>query len=345
MISDFDRQHGRRSKRAHRTATLALRLALGLTCVTAAAYAAEPDAETRTQARELARRGAEAFEQKDYKTALDRFARAETLFRAPSIAVMRARSLVELGRLVEALDAYEATARMPLAGDAPVAFREAVNDAKREAEELRHRVPHLTLHIRADKGIPTGLVVLLDGKAVPEALLDVERPVDPGSHEVRASAPEHVPVTQGARLNERDHLTLDVVLGSDNAAAASPSSTRAIEAVGAASAEQKSGGSSVWGWALVGAGAAGIGVGAITGAIALNKKSSLDAQCRPGCPPSASSELDAFRSNRTLSYVSFAVGAVAFGAGGYILLFTHRSEAGHVAAGVGPGTIEISGAF
>jgi hypothetical protein len=342
MISDSDRQRSRRSKRAHRTATLAFRIALGLTCLTAAAQAAEPDAETRTQARELARRGAEAFEQKDYKTALDRFARAEALFRAPSIAVMRARSLVELGRLVEALDAYEATARMPLAGDAPAAFRDAVNDAKREAEELRRRVPHLTLHIRADKGIPNGLVVLLDGKAVPEALLDVERPVDPGSHEVRASAPEHAPVTQSARVSEGDHLTLDVVLGSDQAA-------RAGDVAG--SAEQRSedakssGSSSVWGWALVGAGAAGIGVGAITGAIALNKKSSLDAQCNPGCPPSASSELDAFRSNRTLSYVSFALGAVGLATGGYILLFTRRSNTGHVSAGVGPGTIEISGAF
>jgi len=326
---------------------MALRLALGLTCLTAVAGAAEPDAETRTQARELARRGAEAFEQKDYKTALDRFTRAEALFRAPSIAVMRARSLAELGRLVESLDAYEATARMPLAGDAPAAFREAVNDATREAEELRRRVPHLTLHI--DKRIPAGLVVTLDGKPVPEALLDVERPIDPGTHDVRSSAPDRPPLTQRANLNEGDHLTLDVILGSDESER--PPSARAGEAGSAASVEHasseaKSGGSSrVWGWALVGAGAAGIGVGAITGVIALNKKSSLDAQCTPGCPPSASSDLDAFRSNRTLSYVSLAVGAVGLAAGGYILLFTGQKETAHVAAGIGPGTIEISGAF
>jgi hypothetical protein len=331
---------------------VALRIAFGLTCLTVAARAAEPDAETRTQARELARHGAEAFEQKDYKTALDRFTRAEALFPAPSIAVMRARSLAQLGRLVEAIDAYEATARTPLASNAPAAFRDAVHDAARESEDLSRRVPHLTLHIRADKGsIPAGLVVTLDGKPVPEALLDVERPIDPGTHDVLSTAPDRPAVTQRATVNEGDHLTLDVILGGDESGHPTPTSASESASVGTGTGEhtsgeaKSSGSSSVWGWALVGAGAAGIGVGAITGVIALNKKSSLDAKCNPGCPPSASSELDAFRSNRTLSYVSFALGAVGLATGGYILLFTGQKDSSHVAAGVGPGTIEISGAF
>src|SRR5262249_1729727 len=158
------------------------------------------DAETRTMARELARHGAEAFDAKDFVTALDRFTRAEALFRAPSIVVMRARSLAALGRLVEALDAYEETQRMPLASNAPGGFGGAAHDAEREGEELGKRVPRLTLRVRADDGIEEGMQVLLDGKEVPSALLNVERPVDPGTHEIAAAAPGHASVTRSATL-------------------------------------------------------------------------------------------------------------------------------------------------
>src|SRR3972149_2702255 len=116
-----------------------LGLLLGLVMTASNARAQEVDAQTRTLARDLAVQGAEAFEREDYVTALDRLNRAAALYPAPSIDVMRARALVRLGRLLEALDRYEETQRTPLAEDAPEAFRQAVSDAKREGAELHAR--------------------------------------------------------------------------------------------------------------------------------------------------------------------------------------------------------------
>lgn len=330
MTSVFDRAARR---------GMVLGLLLGAVSLGSAARAGGGDAETRTMARELARHGAEAFDLRDYATALDRFTRAEALFRAPSIAVMRARSLAGLGRLVEALDAYEETQRMPLGGNAPSAFRDAVHDAEREGEELRKRVPHLTIRVRAEDGDEDGMRVQLDGKQVPAALLNVDRPVDPGTHEIMADAPEHASVTRSTTLREGDRVAVEIVLGGPAKMELAPK-----EGATEASAPSASGSPPVLGWVFVGAGAAGLGVSAVTGVMALGKKSSLDSQCHPGCPPSAAADIDSFRANRTVSYVGLAVGVVSLGVGGYLLL-AGRSESAHVAAGVGPGTVSISGSF
>jgi hypothetical protein len=313
--------------------------AVALSCFAGAARA-ESDAETRTLARELARRGAEAFDQKDYTTALDSFDRAETLFHAPSISVMRARSLVALGRLVEALDVYEATQRTMIADNAPAAYREAVADAARESEELRKRVPRLTIRARVEGEREGAARIVLDGKPVPEALVNVERPIDPGRHEITADAPGHAPATRNAVLNEGDRITLEMVLSGPSSAQPAPKS----EPAAPASVASSGGSRAAWGWSLASVGVAGMGVGAVTGIIALGKKSSLDSECRPACPPAAASDIDAFRTHRTLSYVSFAVGATALGVGGYLLL-SGRPRSEHVAAAVGPRGVFVTGAF
>ena len=116
---------------------------------TAPGHAQGADAEMRTVARELARQGADAFEQRDYATAMDRLTRAYSLFRAPTISLMQARALARLGRMVEALDKYEETQRLPLGDEPPDAFLKAVGEAKDEAQELRTRVPRISIQVRA----------------------------------------------------------------------------------------------------------------------------------------------------------------------------------------------------
>jgi hypothetical protein len=345
MTSVFEPAPGavvhRAAKRRFPLATAALAALLGLANVESAARA-DGDAQTRTLARELARHGAEAFDQKDYSTALDQFDRAEALFHAPSISVMRARSLAGLGRLVEALDAYEATKRVPLGDNAPSAFRDAVADAEREGEDLRKRIPRLTVRARLDNGDPGELRVLLDGKALPDALLNVERPIDPGRHEIVAQAPGHAPVTRLATLTEGDRVTMEIVLSAAPGGAVADAKRAPAEAVQAPA--DRSGGRALWGWTLAGVGVAAIGVGTVTGVMALGKKSSLDSECRPGCPPSAASEIDSFRTNRTVSYLGLSLGVASLGVGGYFLL-SGRPESAHLTAQVGPQNVLISGAF
>jgi hypothetical protein len=258
---------------------------------------------------------------------------------------MQARSLARLGRLVEALDKYEETQRMSLGDDAPDAFRQAVNEAKGEAEELRARIPRLLVRVRTASGRIEGLKVQLDGKPLPAALLDVERPIDPGRHQISVTASNGETVMRYTTLAEGERAALEIPLDP----APKPAPTAAPEPV-APKAETasppviESSSTAPWGWIGVGAGVAGLATFAVSGAIALDKKKSLDAVCQPGCPPNAADEIDSFRRMRTTSYVSLAAGVAGIGIGGYVLLSGSRDSA-HVGVSIGPGTAGVGGAF
>ena len=320
-------------RRARRGATWALVLAAVLMVQVAAAQ--EPDAATRLAARDLAVAGAEAFDQRDYATALDRFKRAESLYKVPSIAVMIARCLGRLGRVVEAVDKYEETLRMPLDASAPEAFQRAVADAKVEVEAEQARLARLELRLPADA--PPSTQVLLDGKRVPAALIGIATPVDPGPHRVEASAPGREPYRVELSLSEGGQQALHIGLDVARPAAPGPASSPSP-------ASDRGARSSTLGIALVAGGAVAIVGGSVTGVVALNRKASLDEACSPGCPPSMGSELEAFRLNRTLSYVGFGVGLAAAGVGTYLLL--HQGSSGQqVGVAVGLNAASLAGRF
>ncbi|MGC4089815.1 MAG: hypothetical protein QM756_18405 [Polyangiaceae bacterium] len=297
----------------------------------------EVDSETRSIARELALQGADAFEKQDFQTALDRFQRAATLFRAPSITVMLARSLARMGRFLEALDRYEETQRLPLPPDAPEAFQHAVDDARSEARALRARIPRLEVRAGESKSRPSQLVVTLDGRMVPAALLDVERPIDPGAHVLTATAPGMAPFQQEFSLTEGERraisLPLPAALTQDGPAAPSKPSEPSSSPNNAR----------LWGFGLGGVGVVGLATGAITGAIALNHKSDLDQVCHPGCPASSADDISAFRLNRTLSYTGFVLGAAALGVGGYLLYSDARAH--KLQARITPQGFNVGGVF
>jgi hypothetical protein len=113
--------------------------------------------------------------------------------------------------------------------------------------------------------------------------------------------------------------------------------------------------SRVLGWTFVGVAGVGLATSAVAGLIALDKKSDLDSSCqanspRPdgslgtACSPSVKGDMDMFRTMRTVSYVSLAVGVASLGVGSYFLLSGSR-ESAHVAATIGPMSAGIQGAF
>jgi len=323
------------SRRAPRAALLAL--ALGLALHPPPARADEADASTRMAARELALSGAEAFDKQDYATALDRFQRAESLFKVPSIAVMVARCLARTGRVVESVDKYEETLRMPLDAAAPEAFQRAVADATAEVEAVRARVPRLELHLSADA--PPDVRVRLDDKPVPAALLGVPIPLNPGPHHLSANSPGRQRYSHDLVLDEGTRQSVEISLlpleparAPQNAAApagdaAKPSHRPSMLAIG-----------------LLSGGGVALLVGTVSGIAALGHKSKLDEQCSPGCPSDLSKELDAYRFDRTVSYVGFGLGLAAAGAGTYFLL--QKSPSGsQVGAQLFPGGAALKGRF
>lgn len=295
------------------------------------------DAEIRTAARDLATQGAQAFEAGDYAQASDFFRRAHELVPAPSIALLRARSLAKLGQLLEAIDIYEQTARFKLAEDAPEAYLQAVDTARSEMEEVRHRLPRLKL-------ILTGLSsnehaqVSMDDKATPDALLGVERPINPGQHRIEARVGGQLRATRELSIVEGQSYQVDL----DVRPAEPPKPVAPAPVVSAPAPERPRSWQRTGGFVALGVGALGLGIGTYTGIVALNHKSDLDSVCKPNCPASSADDIDAFRTNRTISYVSFGVGIAAAATGVALLTFGKPSEE-HLAIRALPAGLQIGG--
>jgi len=324
-----------RSNAGLRFALLAV-LSGALLC-TSSAFA--EDAETRTAARDLATQGAQAFEAGDYAQASDFFRRAHELVPAPSIALLRARSLAKLGQLLEAIDIYEQTARFKLPEDAPEAYLQAVETARNEMEEVRHRLPRLKVSLI---GVNTAepAQVSMDDKPTPEALLGVERPINPGQHRIEARVAGQLRVTRELSMVEGQSYQVEldlrpaqpppppVVVVRPPVSESSPASSHSWQKTG--------------GYVALGLGALGLGIGTYTGLTALHHKSDLDSVCKPECPASAADDIDAFRSNRTVSYVSFGIG-IAAAATGVVLLTVGKPTQEHLAIRALPTGLQIGG--
>ncbi|HYP99791.1 MAG TPA: hypothetical protein VER96_14045 [Polyangiaceae bacterium] len=295
------------------------------------------DAEIRTAARDLATQGAQAFEAGDYAQAADFFRRAHELVQAPSIALLRARSLAKLGQLLEAIDIYEQTARFKLPDDAPDAYREAVEAARSEMDDVRRRLPRLKLMLI---GVSSNEhpQVSMDDKPTPDALLGVERPINPGPHRIEARVGGQLRATRELNIAESQsyQIELDVrlveppkpVVEQPAVSEPAPQSAHSWRKTGA--------------YVALGVGALGVGVGTYTGIVALHHKSELDSVCKPNCPPSSADDIDSFRSNRTISYVSFGVG-IAAAATGIALLTIGKPSEEHLAIRALPAGLQIGG--
>jgi hypothetical protein len=278
--------------------------------------------QTRTAARDLAQQGAEAFEDKDYKVALDRFERAAALYPAPTISIMQARCLTQLGRWLEALDKYTVISLTALPADAPEAFRRARVDASKEADELRARVPRLEIHVEGQAS------VTLDKHALPAALLNVKQPVDPGLHVVRIERAGHGPFQQTLKLTAGEQVTVAAPTDTSDG----PPAASANDASPPARSSRQ-----VWTYVALGVGGAGLTIGAVSGVMALEAQS--DAK---DCGPRCSGDSGSF--NRTLALAGLSVGAIGVGVGTY-LYFSGKDSPRQMAARVSPAGVDFAVVF
>ena len=325
-----------RSVKAHRARRFGALLSCTLLLSVSSAFA-EQDAETRTAARDLATQGAQAFDAGQYADASDFFRRAHELVAAPSIALMQARSLAKLGQLLEAVDIYEQTTRLKLPDDAPEAYLSAVQTARLEVEEVRARLPRLRLTVI---GIGSGDApqVTIDDKLTPAALLGVERPVNPGVHHFAVRIDGQMRAARELSVVEGQSYQVELD------ARPSQPAMKASLLPPAPDSHSASGSSSrkTLGYVGLGVAVAGFGIGTYTGFVALHHKSNLDAVCHPGCPPSSSGDIDAWRTNRTVSWLSYGVG-VAAAASGVLLLTLGKPGHEHLAIRALPNGVQLGG--
>ncbi|MCB9601791.1 MAG: tetratricopeptide repeat protein [Sandaracinus sp.] len=144
--------------------------ALALVLLTPAAAQPAGDEASTAAARALFAEGVQAAEAGDHAAAADRFQRALTLRWAPPIAYNLAEAQARLGRYVEAIENLHAIER----SNAPDDVKE---NARLRREALEPNVGRLRIVLAPDE---PGLVIQVDGRALPEALRGMAFPVDPG---------------------------------------------------------------------------------------------------------------------------------------------------------------------
>jgi hypothetical protein len=287
------------------------------------------DPETGDAARELGYQGVDAFDRGEWERARQYFHQAYQLVPAPTLAIREADALVKLARLVEAKAVYERIAKLPIDNDSPRAFREAVERAGIELQDLEHTVPRLTVRFRP--GPRAGARVLIDELVRHPSQLDQPLLLDPGNHHLEVYGAHNQRILdRNVVLRRGQHEVVVAVF--DDPPTEAPSTQRTI------------------GWASIAVGGAGTAVGVATGLLAAKRRDSLDERCMGDvCPESAQGEHDTYRSLRTVSFVGYGVGLLGVGLGATLLLTSSGANASDEPAGVRPwiglGSAGIGGRF
>lgn len=263
---------------------------------------------------------------------------------AASTMLNIARCHEQEGKLATAFADY--TRALGLNGDTPGVER------RKELEELAHkglgalgpRLPRLRFVITTGespspgsaKSPPPGVQATSDGKDIPAAALGEALPADPGPHQVRVSAPGYGAETRSVVLEEGKTAVVEITLQRPARGWSRPA-----------------------GIALTTVGAAGLGIGAVTGIVSLLKVGDIKARCGGvHCPASDTADRDALSSATTLGNVSTAgfVAGGALAAVGVVLLVLpagrdtpgpvgHTQLAERLRVSVGPGRFELRGSF
>lgn len=299
--------------------------------------------DSRITARRMAEEAANAYESGQFDAARDLFHRANELYPAPALMLWEARSLEKLGRLVEAEDLYVTVQHYKLHADDNDVARNAIRDAGIEAEQLRKRIPTVTVQLRGVDPSSPSVEVKLNGKRLHTALIGFPVPVDTGERSVALLVGGRELRSQTLTLREGERTTVEfdassaatqspVAAATRQEAAPTPSDKTPIQGDALPSARP-------WysqrtlGWACVGLGIAGIGTGVTAGLVATKHRDALEGNCSGNaCPPSARDDLDDFRRYRTISTIGYTVGGVALAAGLTVLLITPHVSSGRAAA-------------
>lgn len=258
-------------------------------------------------------------EQGHFEAALEKFRRVQAVRETVAVRYRIGACLEALGRLKEAVPAYEGAIALGSGGDPSNA--ESITAARAKLADLAKRIPQLSLNV--SETAPRGVEVELDHAVIPAAALDAPISVDPGTHVVSATAPGAVPFRTELTLDEGAHLALAIplVLVPPPAPLAPPVVLPPPKEV----PPEPSHPSRLVGWVAVGAGAALlVGAGAFV-LVRHGEISDLTRACPSGvCPRSREAELTLLRShavsNGTIGAVLAGAGVVAAGVGAYFLL-------------------------
>src|SRR5450432_325102 len=312
------------------TRTLGFCSGLSIVLLCAASALADPSAADRATARSLAGEGYAALQTKDYSTAADRFSRADALVHAPTLMIDWARSLVGLGKFVEAQERYEQIIREGVDAKSPKSWQKALNDADVELSALKPRLAWVTISVSGSNEAR----VTIDGAPVPPAAIGVRRAINPGDRALRVVAKGYLAQKKTLQLAEGSDTVADFTLEPDPDQQAAASSELDAAPVATQSAPPKR--SPIPMYVAFGVGGAGLVLGGVTGALALGKHGSLSKACNSSsqCPSTESDTLSSYHTLGTISGIGFAVGLAGVGAVAALWFLNRNSDQAPAAQGL-----------
>jgi hypothetical protein len=257
------------------------------------------------------------------------------------------RGLMDAGRIAEACQKFAESYRLdPAAGtllnlavchekEGRIAsawgeFRQAIAEARRanrpdreelaqaEIAKVQDDLPFLTISVPVSARVP-GLKIERNGVPLNDAAWDTELPLDPGTNEIRATAPRYKPQQKTIAIQKREHLT--IVLD--------PMELAPVE----------KGPPPFWtpqrqlGAAVLGGGVALAAVGGFFGGVALSNRSKSDQNCPTldGQLRCSQTGVDAMKTAQTdawIADVGVGIGAVAVVTGLVLMITGHAPDGG-----------------
>jgi len=239
-----------------------------------------------------------------------------------------------VGTLLYLADCYQQTSRT---ASAWATFREAAYMAKARADEreavaleqaqkLEPTLSYLTIEVSAPAG---ELTLLHDGKVVGQPLWGTAFPVDPGVHQLEASAPGKKPWTASIDITPGPYQERVIVPALEDAPAETLTAPP-VQPVRPAEPTSDGRTQRTVGWVLLGAGSAAVVTGGIFALLARGDDSDAEAECRPDrrelCNPAGVDLASSANTKATLAGVSAGLGLAAAGAGITLLLTAPSGE-------------------
>jgi len=292
-----------------------------------------------SRAREVFREALALEAAGDYAGALSKLMQVATFKSTAQVSFNIGVCNEKLGKLVVALGHY----RIALAdAEQDPALKKVAAEASSAIADLEPKIPSLTIKrgINADDA-----TVTIDGKEVASAAIGSPMMLDPGTHNVEATASGFDPFKKQVKLASGEKSNLDIELTrnstvkpspapSSSAPSTAPTTTSSAPSEDQPTAPQpaSSGGSGmkVAGWLAIGIGVAG----GITSGIFYAKRSSaisdLNGMCgadKQSCPDSARSKIDDGKSATLIGNIGLGVGVVGLVTGVILLAIPNKGAA------------------
>lgn len=277
----------------HALALLALFVALGA----APRVAAQPSDDTKEAARTLLDQGDAQRASGQLQEALRSYEAADKLMGVPTTRIEVARTLLDLGRLLEARAVAERVLAIVATPNEPEPFTVARGQATAMLSTLEHDIPALTVTVRGPA--PGRARVRIDGTDV--ALTDTLR-VDPGRHTLAVEAPGFITNTLIVDVGRAERRALEVRLV--------PAGVSGDQGDGLASSPLF--------WTGAATTLVGLGVGVGFGVASIDLAGDVEAACPgfEGCSPDLREDADASLTMANVSNVAFGVA----GAGAIVMV-------------------------